>query len=132
MLFTLPLFMFYVLPLFLMIYLIIPEKYKNVFLLVFSLSFYAFSAKSLIVVLLLSIMFNYSTALLLNYRYKKIVLLTGVLFNILILGVFKYFNFFIDNANMLLQLCHLKTLNPAISFILPLGLSFYTLQNIAY
>ena len=132
MLFTLPLFLFYVLPLFLMIYLILPEKYKNLFLLVFSLSFYAFSAKSLTAVLLFSIVFNYSAGLLLNHRYKRIVILTGIVFNIVILGVFKYFNFFIDNANMLLQLFHLKALNPAISFFLPLGLSFYTLQNIAY
>lgn len=132
MLFSLPLFLFYILPFFLFTYLILPEKLRNGFLLIFSFIFYAFSAKALTTILLASIVLNYSAGRLLSSKYKDIILSLSILLDIIILGIFKYFNFFVENISALFQFFHLGSLNTSLSFILPLGLSFYTLQSIAY
>ena len=64
---------------------------------------------------------------LLSTERTSLILLLGVLFNLCLLGYFKYFNFFIDNCNWLLG-THFQFAK----IILPLGISFYTFQQIAY
>lgn len=64
---------------------------------------------------------------LLSTKKNRPFLLLGVLFNLCLLGYFKYFNFFIDNCNWLLG-THFQFAK----IILPLGISFYTFQQIAY
>ncbi len=64
---------------------------------------------------------------LLSTERNPFILLLGVLFNVSLLGYFKYFNFFIDNCNWLLG-THFQFAK----IILPLGISFYTFQQIAY
>ena len=83
--------------------------------------------------LIFSILFNYYTGvLLINYRhinnlYKKNILFLGILFNLSLLGYFKYYNFFINNISILLNFEIQEH-----SIILPLAISFYTFQQIAY
>lgn len=64
---------------------------------------------------------------LLSAEKNRLFLLLGVLFNLCLLGYFKYFNFFIDNYNWLFG-THFQFAK----IILPLGISFYTFQQIAY
>ena len=64
---------------------------------------------------------------LLSIKKNRLFLLLGVLFNLCLLGYFKYFNFFIDNCNWLFGTHFQFT-----KIILPLGISFYTFQQIAY
>lgn len=64
---------------------------------------------------------------LLSTERNRLFLLLGVLFNLSLLGYFKYFNFFIDNCNWLLG-THFQFAK----IVLPLGISFYTFQQIAY
>lgn len=64
---------------------------------------------------------------LLQQDHNKPYLYLGLLFNLGLLGYFKYFNFFIDNCNALLG-----THWQVAKVILPLGISFYTFQQIAY
>ncbi len=64
---------------------------------------------------------------LLSTERNPFILLLGVLFNVSLLGYFKYFNFFIDNCNWLLG-THFQFAK----IVLPLGISFYTFQQIAY
>jgi D-alanyl-lipoteichoic acid acyltransferase DltB (MBOAT superfamily) len=57
---------------------------------------------------------------------------TSVLVNLLFLGFFKYFNFFIDSADALLQALGLQPLAWHMHIVLPVGISFYTFQSISY
>lgn len=60
-------------------------------------------------------------------RNRKIFLIAGIITHVAILFYYKYFNFFVENINMLL-----KQEFPALQIILPIGISFYTFQQIAY
>lgn len=65
-------------------------------------------------------------------RRKRLLLVGSLIFNLTILGFFKYFNFFIDSATALLTALNV-TVNPfSLEVILPVGISFYTFQEIAY
>ena len=62
---------------------------------------------------------------------KKILLVTSLLFNLGLLGVFKYFNFFIESFNSLLGSSYSDSFN-TFDLILPVGISFYTFQTLSY
>ena len=118
-------FLYYFLPFLLICYYIVPKKYRNITLLVFSLMFYFYGEKNIILVL--SCILNYFIGTMLNNKHKKWYLTIGIIFNVLLLAYYKYSNFFIENVNNLFNL-DLKYL----SLILPLGISFFTFQNISY
>ncbi len=65
-------------------------------------------------------------------RSRKILICCSVVVNLTFLGVFKYFNFFIDNAAGLIRLVHLDPVNFRLGIILPVGISFYTFQSLSY
>lgn len=98
------------------------------FLGIASLFFYGWWDIRFLGLLLLSVLFNFSIGLyLLKKAPSHILLIMGIVGNLLCLGFFKYFNFFIENINF--------TLGQDItvpSIILPLGISFFTFQQIAY
>src|SRR5688572_8344634 len=56
----------------------------------------------------------------------------SVVSNLGLLGVFKYFNFFISNVSALLDTLHLSVPLPVLHVVLPAGISFYTFQSIGY
>lgn len=68
---------------------------------------------------------NYFLMCLIRKKERKLVIFVGVLLNVLFLGYFKYYNFLIDNINTIFDV-QIKSH----SFILPLGISFYTFQQI--
>ena len=98
-------FLYYFLPILLIVYLIVPSKYKNKVLLIFSLIFYFYGEPKYIIILLLTCLINYLGANLIEkYRNKaKLILIATVLFNIIQLLYFKYTNFFINNINLLFK-----------------------------
>ncbi len=105
---------------------------RLIFLSVSSLFFYAYWDWHFLWVILLSIFGNYYFGYLIfkNNSFlanKKSLLFFGILLNIILLGYFKYTNFFIDNINFILN-----TSYSSLSIILPLGISFFTFQQIAY
>ncbi len=107
------------------------NTYRNIILLSFSLFFYAWGEPLFISVLLFSGVVNYFFALLVDkYRgsYKsKLSLFLAVSIDLSLIGYFKYYNFFVDNINLVL--------NTGIGFSkfgLPIGISFYTFQIISY
>lgn len=63
---------------------------------------------------------------------KKRWVAVGMTVNLVILGFFKYFNFFVDSAGMLLQALGVEAHLPTLRIILPIGLSFYTFQSMSY
>ena len=127
MLFSSITFLYYFLPLVILAYYITPKKYRNVTLLVSSLIFYFYG--ELNPVLVLACVLNYFLGLIIGKsgNNKKKILILGIVLNFAVLGYYKYSNFFIENFNNLLNI-NIKYL----SIILPLGISFFTFQNVSY
>ena len=127
-------FLFYFLPIFLFLYFLIPTiKAKNVVTLLFSLLFYAWGEPRFVVILLISIVFNFFAALLIDARTgnaRRLALAVAVAGNLLVLGVFKYANFVTGNLAAWLTPfgLNLSTTNIA----LPLGISFFTFHCLSY
>ena len=127
MVFSSIIFIYYFLPLLLIVYYACPKKYRNLVLLLFSLCFYFYGEKNYIFLLLGSCLFNYLVGLIVDKKKDKKYLIIGLIVNLGLLGYFKYTNFFIDNFNSIFNLS-ISSLN----VILPLGISFFTFQNISY
>ena len=127
MVFSSILFIFFFLPCFLLLYFLVPKKLKNTILLIFSLIFYAWGEPVYIILMIISSLINYLLALIINKSQKKIYLIISIILNILILGIFKYSDFFIENINTILNI---KISFPKLS--LPIGISFFTFQAMSY
>ncbi len=105
---------------------------KNVFLLLASITFYAWGEPYFVLVMLLSIFVNWILGLWIDkYREEKIkarmILSIMLIFNLGILGIFKYVNFFVTNLNDILN-----TNFSIPNIVLPIGISFFTFQAISY
>lgn len=120
-------FLYYFLPLFLIIYFIVPKKYKNIVLLVFSLIFYFYGEPKYILLMLIEVLFSYFMTRYLDKNKSKSLLGIMVSIHILLLCIFKYFNFIISNINNIFN-SNISLLN----IVLPIGISFYTFQIISY
>lgn len=100
-------------------------------LVVASLYFYAFFNWSYLPIIISSILVNYLVAWRMKVDDKpwlrKLWLVVGVAFNIGMIGYFKYFDFFIENVNALF-----KTDFTLRNILLPLGISFFTFQQVAF
>ena len=129
MVFSSLIFLFCFLPIFLICY-FLPKKRKtrNIVLLIFSLMFYGYGEPIYVLLMILSILFNYYIALIMDKsNNKKKWLIISLIFNLGLLFIFKYTNFFLDNINNLFNL-NIKFL----SISLPIGISFYTFQILTY
>lgn len=135
MIFSSTLFIFAFLPLTLVLYYLIPKKalwLKNTVLLIMSLVFYAWGEPVVIVVMIGSIIMNYLFGLLLGASQKRgkkgrFTVALAVIFNIGLLGFFKYANFVVVNINTLFQT---QITSPNVA--LPIGISFFTFQILSY
>ena len=132
MLFSSLTFLFAFLPATLILYFLAKDKYKNYVLLVASLVFYAWGEPKYIILMLLSIIFNYFIARLIdkkrkNKKLSRALLWTAVIVNIGALFIFKYLDFAIYNLNLAFNF-NLGQTNLA----LPIGISFYTFQILSY
>ena len=122
------------LPVSLLLYYVTPKKLKNIILVLISFVFYAWGEPQYLLVLLLSILFNYFTGLELqelkrqkNDKLEKIAMICGVVVNLLLLGSFKYLGFLFDNINAIFG-SHIAA--PGVS--LPIGISFFTFSALSY
>lgn len=101
-------------------------KLQNILLVVFSLLFYAWSNPIYVVLLILSILWNYFTAFELEVqddeKTKKILLIVSVVVNLFILGFYKYTGFLMD-------ILHIQS---NLKIALPVGLSFFTFSELSY
>ena len=120
-------FIYYFLPLLLIIYFITPKKYRNIPLLIGSLVFYFLGEPIYILVLILSCIINYYLSKIIYKKHSKLFLVISLIYNIGNILYFKYTNFFIDNINNIFNL-NIKFLE----IIMPIGISFYTFQIIGY
>lgn len=128
-------FLFYFLPLFFVVYYLLPAWAKNKFILLGSVLFYAWGAPKFIFVLLGTTVVDFFVVRYMasqQQQRKKIALLClSLAINLGLLFYFKYSNFFIDNINALLQRLGLGQVKWA-QLVLPIGISFYTFETITY
>ena len=124
-------FIFLFLPITFALYFYLQKKYltqtSKAFLVLASLFFYSWWNINYLPLILFSMLFNYSIGKRLIKKRNKLILAFGVTVNLLLLGYFKYADFFIENINTLTH-----THIPLLHLLLPLAISFYTFQQIAY
>ncbi len=106
-----------------------PKLVQQSFLVIASLVFYGWFNISYLPIIVSSILVNYTLTTLMDRfeRQKKLFLILGIIFNIGLLGYFKYYDFFISNINSLIHTSF--TLK---HIVLPLGISFFTFQQFSY
>ncbi len=123
-------FLFFFLPIFLIIYYIVPFKAKNVLLLIASLLFYGWGEPVYIILMILSSILGYIFGILIDKASKpfnkSLLLCVSVIINIGILGFFKYADFLISIINSFGA--DIKPLEIG----LPIGISFFTFQIMSY
>ena len=131
MVFSSTVFLFAFLPLTLAGYYFLPRRFRNVFLMLASLLFYAWGEPKFVFVMIFSILMNYVFGLLVARAEKpgsRRLILTGmVLSNLSLFFVFKYLNFTIENLNLLFH-----GAIPQTHIALPIGISFFTFQAMSY
>ncbi len=124
-------FLYYFLPVVLIIYFIAPQKLKNAVLLLSSLVFYGWGEPKYVVLMVASIIIGYFSGVLIeaknNPQIKKLVLAFSVLVNLGFLAYFKYANFFVENFNAITGMSV-----TILKIALPVGISFYTFQILSY
>lgn len=122
-------FLFFFLPIFLIIYFLVPFKLKNFILLIFSLIFYAWGEPIYIGLMVFSSIVDYTNGRMIE-KYpnkKKIFMIFSIIVNISLLMFFKYSDFLISNINSLFNISI-----PLLELKLPIGISFYTFQTMSY
>ena len=145
MVFSTPIFKFYFLVLTLFLYYIVPRKGRNVVLLAASLCFYYWGEKIYVVIMFLSTAIDFTHGLLVercrargNDRGARMAVASSIIFNLALLGFFKYWNFIAGSfaaAGLefmpVIEYIRLPFMDP-IPFHLPIGISFYTFQTMSY
>ncbi len=114
------------------VYFLSPSKLRNGVLLFFSLVFYAWGEPIYVLLMIFSIIMNYLFGLNIdksreNKKKKRAFLVLSVILNLLLLGIFKYTDFVIDNINSVF-----KSEIANADIILPIGISFFTFQAMSY
>lgn len=154
MVFSSHLFLFYFLPLALGVYYLLPRRAKLLGLTLLSYLFYGWSNPLFVLILLFSTVVDYFCGLVIagqggpwsrrpmellpeggaRRRRQRVALTISIVSNLSLLGFFKYFNFAVENYNLLLEAAGLGGLqmDTVLRVTLPLGISFYTFQSMSY
>lgn len=131
MLFNSPSFIFFFLPAAILVYYLLlstpARSLAGLFICISSLVFYAWSDPASLFIILVSICVNFTLGNALARHKNRLLLIASIAFNLLWLGYFKYANFSLSVLNALLG-----TDWPYLDLLLPLGISFFTFQQIAW
>lgn len=143
MIFSSLLFLFRFIPVFFIIYYIVPARFKNAVLFLGSIIFYGWGEPKFLILIVISIIVNYICGLLISHFdnssivfkrlvfkrlfFKRLVFIIAITYNLGSLFVFKYTDFFIENINRIFH----SEIEP-LKLTLPLGISFYTFQIMSY
>lgn len=134
MVFSSSLFLLYFLPLFLILYFLLPRMLKNYFLLLSSLFFFAWGAPQFVLVLMVSVVIDFFLVRWMADMQKerrRVLFWVSVALNLGLLLYFKYMNFFVDQLNFVYLHLHKAPISWT-SIVFPLGISFITFQKLAY
>lgn len=130
-------YIFLFLPIVVIIYFLLLQKHlvvaSKIWLIISSICFYGWYDPKYTFLLIFSMLINFTIGnsfhrkIFQSFTKRKILLWVGLIFNILLLGYYKYANFFVDNINYIFKSdIHIAKI------ILPLGISFFTFTQIAY
>ena len=126
-----------------LIYFAIPHRVRYLWLLAASYYFYMSWNAKYALLLLFSTSVTYLSGLLIgagerienknaSRRFKKTALILSFTLNLSVLFFFKYFDFALDNLNLILGALGIRLLDPAFDVLLPVGISFFTFQALSY
>ena len=135
MVFSSNVFLLYFMPVFFLVYFILPRKARNYFLLLASLVFYAYGAPEFIIQLIVSTIASFYLVRWMNkveqLRLKKLLCGVSIAIPIGLLLFYKYGNFTMENLNALLGLAGHVPLQWK-KILLPIGISFFSFQSVTY
>jgi len=117
------------------LYFVLPDKYKNAWLLVTSYYFYMSWNPIFILLIIYATLVSYVAALGMGYasgRLRKWFLVTGMVLDFVILFWFKYFEFFVSGINAVFERFGLRLIQDSFDIMLPVGISFFTFQTVSY
>ena len=125
-------FLFFFVPIVLLLYFVLPTKARNLLILISGLFFYAWGEPKYIVIMILSTAIDYTAGRFIDYydkspKKRTVFLLVSVIMNLSLLAVFKYSSFIITTINSILGI---NIPDPQLP--LPIGISFYTFQSMSY
>ena len=130
MVFSSLLFLFFYLPVTLLVYYLAPARWRNLWLFIVNLVFYGWGEPVYVLLMVVSIAVNYAAGYLVDRhrdKGKRILALNAVV-NLGFLFFFKYYDFLAQNLSGIPGLGFLHPLGVS----LPIGISFYTFQNMSY
>ena len=122
-------------PIVLMVFFVIPARFRYLWLLVASYYFYMSWNPKYIVLIVFSTLVTWGGARLLcgrEGRKRKAILIICILLNLAVLFFFKYFRFALDTVNLLVTRMGMQPLSSGFDVMLPVGISFYTFQALSY
>ena len=124
------------------IYFLVPKKLRYIWLLITSYYFYMGWNAKYALLMALSTGITYLSGILLGicsdtsrphlHRYRKLCVAGSFISNLLILCIFKYANFALDNLSMLAEYLGFSFIDRRLDLLLPVGISFYTFQALSY
>ena len=132
MVFSSTMFLFYFLPILIILYYLAPKNLKNLVMIIGSFVFYAWGEIRFLPIMIGLSVVDYVFARLMekncgNKKRRRIFMLISVITNLSVLIFFKYANFFVNNFYSILGVS-----NVTLKIILPIGVSFNTFQSISY
>ena len=137
MVFSSNIFLFFFLPIFLIVYYLTPRKFRNYTLLLFSLVFYAYGAPDFVLVLVGECIINYFLVRGMakvkgeRLKMKGVLCALSIIMSLGLLIYFKYANFLMENLNAIIGWFHHEPVG-WMKVALPIGISFFTFQSITY
>lgn len=125
-------FLYFFLPIVIILYFAVPKKFRNLILFLCSLMFYAWGEPIYVTIMLFSTVLDYTNGRLLERfegcdKKRRAILIFDIIANLGILMFFKYSDFFISNINSLTG-----SQIGLLGLALPIGVSFYTFQTMSY
>lgn len=118
-----------------LVYYLIPHRYRWFLLLAASCFFYMYFIPVYILILFITIAIDYAAGIFIENSdgtRRRWYLLISILSTCLVLAVFKYYNFFLENIEQIARWIGWNYSHEALAIILPIGLSFHTFQSLSY
>ncbi|PBQ32139.1 sugar acetyltransferase [Sphingobacteriaceae bacterium] len=128
-------FLVYFLPFVILLYHFVGKRFKNTFLLIASIVFYAWGAPRFIFVILGTTLLDFFLVSVMDNshseRRRKLMMIFSICMNLGLLFYFKYCNFFVENINAVFSLVGVEPIK-MLEIVLPIGISFYTFESLTY
>ncbi|MBU0467761.1 MAG: MBOAT family protein, partial [Candidatus Omnitrophica bacterium] len=123
-------------PIVAIIYFLIHQKYRWIFLLTASYYFYMCWEPGYLLLIILSTLIDYYAGIMMGKQAdkskRKKYLILSLLTNLGLLAIFKYYNFFNQSLGILFSYSHIDYKVSSLNLLLPVGISFYTFQTLSY